>query len=71
MLLNIVSDIDLSNRSYDISFNSGAATFSLEVADDDLFENKEFFVIYMDVLELQDKTSRYASLVEILDNEGI
>ena len=37
------ADVDLSNRTYNIPFDSGVATFSLDVADDDISENEEFF----------------------------
>ena len=62
--------MDLSIKSYDILFNSGIATLNLEVADDDVSENEEFFVIYVDIPGSQNGTSKCAHLAKIHDNDG-
>ena len=70
--LNIIFivDVDFVDTSFNISFNSGAATFSLEVADDDLFENDESFIMYIDIPGSQNETLGCAFLVKIQDNDG-
>ena len=63
----MILDVDFSDRSFAISFHSGVATFSLEVADDSIFENEEFFVLY---IEIPTAIPACALLATIRDNDG-
>ena len=60
-------DSDLMGNEFNISFNSNSriAFLNFEIADDNLSEKEEWFVLYLDVASAQ-----CALAVSIQDNDG-
>lgn len=59
-----MSEIDLKERGYKISFDSGISSLIVEVNDDDQYEDNEFCIM------LIGDDAQCAMLVEIRDNDG-